>query len=144
MTKTNNGNNGNNSNNNITDKFYTIKYFEECLPILNKIIKAPDNKSCLISEEILKLYVKNKKQLKFAKQFDIDEVFDIIKWVNPKTTFIPVSIFTTNQQDNQQDNQQQQTTGRSSTDFTEIGAELLTNFFTNEIFPHIYPPRRNN
>ena len=135
--------------NNVSDPFYSTKYFEECLPILNKIVKDNGQKSCLISEEILLLYIKNKKQLKIAKQFNIEEVFDTIKWVKPikSTSNRGGLIDITNIMNGLQGPQQGPPQGSPQVprpvpiprpvDLTEIGTEYLTNFFINELFPHI-------
>jgi len=114
-----------------TDPFYTLKYFEDCLPILNKISNQ-GQKSCLISEVLLQLYVSNKKQLKFAKKHNVDEVFDIIKWsqnyqkpkVNgPAFSFTTVPITRSSDGD----------TAAGTRDLTDIGIDLLTSFLTNEL-----------
>jgi len=68
------------TDNNITadiDPFYTIQNFKECLPILYKILNIKEE-SYLISEELILLYQKNKKQLQLIK--NNIENFDMVNW----------------------------------------------------------------
>ena len=153
--------------NNSTEPFYTIKFFEECLPLLNKIaLSGPDSeKSCLISEFTLLLYIKNKKQLKHVKQCitngsDIDDIFDLIKWIRPQgrsSLSLPQSfsniLFNSGSgsgpigpsgpigsigPNDVVNNQGSTRISGNATEIAEMGAELLTNFLANEIFPNVY------
>jgi hypothetical protein len=75
-----------------TGSFYSTDYFLESLPIINKLIKCKFTNSCLVSEEALVFYVKNKKQINMfnklvrdrkeenAEEDTIDELIDCIKW----------------------------------------------------------------
>ena len=123
------------------EPFYTIKYFKECLPILNKIVQNPI-KSCLISEYTLLLYIKNKRQITLVKQqHSVDEVFDLIKWVRPPnnapvSSNIPVSFFTrfTENFNDQTQQPAQQPAQQPVQQDIEFNPENIGNYLANEIF----------
>lgn len=68
----------------VTNDFYSLNYFKKCIPVLQKILQDPTN-SCLISENMLITYVKNKKQFEIAHKLlssgeSIDTIVTVIKW----------------------------------------------------------------
>lgn len=93
-----------------SDNFYSLDYFRKSIPILQKILS--DNNvspnSCLLSEQLLVTYVKNRKQLEIAHKllvqdnYKIPDIIPLIKWYEKRG-------------------------------FDEIGAEIFTNI-ANEIF----------
>ncbi len=66
-----------------SNDFYSLVYFTKSLPIIQKILNYQGN-SCLISENILLFYIKNKKQIDIAHKlipdYKIDDLILLIKW----------------------------------------------------------------
>ncbi len=101
--------------------FYSLEYFKKSLPIMQKILgDSITINTCLVSENILVCYVKNKKQLDIAHKLvslgeSIDAIVAILKWdekkqpgnVGAAEIFGMPAVFMPNQQRSQNNSREQ-------------------------------------
>lgn len=64
--------------------FYSISYYNKCHPFIINMCRNIVDNSCLISEEELLHYIKNKQQLEVAvkllNDFPVEKIINIIQW----------------------------------------------------------------